>query len=68
MLSLTVSLTACSPMKVLPPADLLADCPHADAPVDRTNAALAEYIQREQRALDTCNTDKAALRAWADAQ
>lgn len=62
---LTLCTTACSPMKVKPPADLLADCPHADAPADRTNGGLADFALRERQALDTCNADKAALRAWA---
>lgn len=63
---LTLCMTACSPIKIKPPADLLADCLHADAPADRTNGGLADYALRERQALDTCNADKAALRAWAE--
>lgn len=65
VLSLTAFIAACStahPNK--PPDILLADCPHAVAPVDRTNAGLARYVQDERHALNACNTDKAALRAF----
>ena len=48
----------------MPPADLLADCPHAPAPTARTNGALAGAVQDERAALDRCNADKAALRAY----
>lgn len=48
----------------MPPADLLADCPHALAPPERTNGALAGAVQEERAALDRCNADKAALRAY----
>ncbi|KAF1043418.1 MAG: hypothetical protein GAK35_02202 [Herbaspirillum frisingense] len=62
---LTLFMTACSSNPpVTPPSDLLNDCPHAAAP-DRTNAGLANYVKAEQDALDNCNADKAALRAWA---
>ena len=57
-------LTACSTTKEIP-TGLLDDCPHATKPTERTNEALADYVKRERRALDVCNTDKAALRAWA---
>ncbi len=65
-LCLTLFLTACSaPVLLTPPESLLADCAHAAPPTGRTNADLADYVLREQGALDECNTDKAALRAWA---
>ena len=61
-----LSLTACSaPALIAPPAEYLADCPHAEPPEDRTNAGLADYALPERQALDRCNADKAALRAWA---
>lgn len=61
-----LSMTACSPalVKLTPPDEYLKDCPHATPP-DRTQGGLADYAKREQHALDDCNTDKAALRAWA---
>lgn len=66
LLFLAVSGTACTTVrKVNPPAALLEDCPHALEPSQRTNGSLAEWLKAEQAALDECNTDKAALRAWA---
>lgn len=40
------------------------DCPHAEAPQERTNGALSTYALAERKALDDCNTDKAALREF----
>lgn len=69
LLCLTLCGTACAPVvkveRLLPPADLLADCAHADEPPERTNAGLGRWLKAEQAALDVCNADKAALRAWA---
>lgn len=66
---LMLSLTACSvPQKLLPPDSLLEDCPHALTPEARTNAALARFAYGEWFALESCNTDKAALRKWRDSQ
>lgn len=59
-----LSLTACSAPLQQPPAELLADCPAALPPTDRSNGALAEYIPRSQKALKDCNADKAALRVF----
>ncbi len=61
--------TACTPQvrveRLLPPQELLADCEHATAPDERTNAGLVRWLKDEQYAIDVCNADKAALRAWA---
>lgn len=59
-------IAACSsnPVIIAPPAHLLADCAHAPNPTEQSNGALAEYIQAEQKALDLCNADKAALREF----
>ncbi len=69
LLSLTLFGTACTPRvrveRLLPPQELLDDCEHATAPEERTNAELARWLKDEQYALDACNADKAALRAWA---
>ncbi|MHA6903337.1 hypothetical protein ACJBUE_20990 (plasmid) [Ralstonia syzygii subsp. celebesensis] len=69
LLSLMLFGTGCTPQvrveRLLPPQDLLADCEHADAPTERTNAGLVLWLKNEQYALDVCNADKAALRAWA---
>ncbi|WP_143277469.1 Rz1-like lysis system protein LysC [Bordetella genomosp. 9] len=64
LLCLTLCLTACS-VAPLPPAEYLEDCLHAEPPQERTNGALADFAQRERLALDLCNADKAALRAWS---
>ncbi|QEP52873.1 putative lambda Rz1-like spanin [Burkholderia phage AMP1] len=75
LLCLTLCGTACSlapkvqtqtiVQKELPPESLLADCAYAPEPSERTNAALAVYVYSARTALDVCNADKAALRAWA---
>ncbi|MCK4164749.1 Rz1-like lysis system protein LysC [Ralstonia pseudosolanacearum] len=69
LLSLTLFGTACTPKvrveRLLPPQELLADCEHATAPDERTNAGLVRWLKDEQYAMDVCNADKAALRAWA---
>ena len=64
LLSLTLCLTACSVTPLTPSLGLLADCPHAPAPTERTNGALAGAVQAERAALDRCNADKMALRAY----
>ncbi|BCL97690.1 hypothetical protein MAFF211491_21420 [Ralstonia solanacearum] len=51
--------------RLLPPQELLADCEHATAPEERTNAGLVRWLKDEQYALELCNADKSALRAWA---
>ena len=62
---LMLCLTACSTTKIEgPPDSLLSDCAHAPKPPDHTNAGLANFAKAERDALDVCNTDKAALRAW----
>ncbi|APU00290.1 hypothetical protein HOR55_gp03 [Ralstonia phage RS-PII-1] len=53
------------PVRLLPPDELLADCPEPAPPAERTNAGLAGSVLDYRRALALCNTDKAALRAWA---
>ncbi len=52
------------PGKALPPVELLADCP--ESAIDTTtNGGLAKAIPILRHDLAVCNTDKAALRAWA---
>lgn len=69
LLFLTLFGTGCTPQvrveRLLPPQELLADCEHATAPEERTNAGLARWLKDEQYALELCNADKTALRAWA---
>lgn len=66
LLFLAMSGAACTTVrKINPPSSLLADCPHAAEPAEHVNGALAKWLQDEQHALDACNADKAALRAWA---
>ncbi|WP_412133191.1 Rz1-like lysis system protein LysC [Bordetella bronchiseptica] len=63
---LMLYLTACSaPVPLAPPAEYLEDCPHAEPPKERTNAGLSDAVRRGREALDRCNADKEALRAWA---
>lgn len=52
------------PEKVLPPTELLFDCP---APILRlaSNGELANSLMLSMNALTLCNKDKAALREWA---
>lgn len=69
---LALSLTACgtlspaAPTKLLPPAELLLDCPVPARPSERTNAALAGWLIQYDDALAACNADKASLRSWAN--
>jgi len=66
-LCLTLFLTGCTKTVVqrqTPPAMLLAHCPEPAPPSLRTNGALAQSVLDYQTALDRCNDDKAALRAW----
>lgn len=52
-------------IKLKPPVDLLQDCEHPAYGV-RTNADIANGLLAYQDALDKCNIDKAALRAWME--
>jgi hypothetical protein len=69
-LFLMLCLTACSatapaPQRDLPVASLLADCDEPAPPTERTLGGLVQSVHDYQTALDRCNDDKAALRAWA---
>ena len=56
------------PAKVLPPVELIQDCPESAIDVT-TNGGLAKAVPILRSDLAKCNIDKAALRAWAgDAQ
>ncbi|WP_442854923.1 Rz1-like lysis system protein LysC [Burkholderia sp. BDU5] len=57
--------TAPAPHRDLPAASLLADCAEPDPPSSRTLGGLVQSVHDYQTALDRCNDDKAALRAWA---
>jgi hypothetical protein len=52
-------------LKLMPPAELLQDCPSPEYSV-RSNGDLAKAILAERNALALCNNDKGALRRWAD--
>lgn len=63
-----VALVGCNaslPIKVLPPVELLQDCPESSIDV-RTNGGLAAAVPILRSDLAKCNIDKAALRAWAE--
>lgn len=68
-----LSLTACTTLspqppqtiKLLPPVELLQDCPVPQL-IGRTNRFLAEGYEARGAALEACNADKAALREWAN--
>lgn len=73
---ISLSLTACGtlsapkqpePIKLLPPRSLLNECPVPSRPLDKTNAALAGWLNAYDAALLACNADKATLREWYDA-
>jgi len=73
---LSLSLTACGtlsvpkqpvPVKLLPDRTLLNECPVPPRPLDKTNAALARWLNAYDAALAACNADKATLREWYDA-
>lgn len=49
---------------MLPPTELLEDCPVPEAVEVRTNGQLFSYNQGLKLSLRLCNADKAALRAW----
>lgn len=49
---------------LVPPAELLADCPIPMDPIP-TNGDLARRDAARKAALVRCNNDKAALREWA---
>ena len=49
---------------VIPPAELMADCPERVVPL-RTNGDIVLYAQSLKGDLASCNADKAALRTWA---
>lgn len=52
------------PQRILPPVELLQDCPEP-AILAGTNGQLAQSILNLRDALRGCNRDKAALREWA---
>lgn len=52
------------PVKVYPPAALMAPCPHPEATAT-TNGELLAYLEDMASALRSCNQDKQALRDWA---
>jgi hypothetical protein len=61
------SLSGCKatlPHKVLPPVELIQDCPESAIDVT-TNGGLAKAVPILRSDLAKCNIDKAALRAWA---
>lgn len=53
------------PVKLLPPVELLQDCPVPHL-IGRTNRFLAEGYEARGTALEACNADKKALREWAN--
>ncbi|CBW74359.1 unnamed protein product [Mycetohabitans rhizoxinica HKI 454] len=70
-LFLILCLTACmrtapASYRGLPAASLFADCPELTPPTCRTLGGMVQSILDYQTALDRCNDDKAALRAWAE--
>lgn len=72
-LSLMLLLTGCSTTKYvpvvereLPPAHLLQDCPEPVTIRPVVNSDLLLVLNDWRNALRSCNTDKAALRAWAE--
>lgn len=72
-LSLLILLTGCATTerttvveRALPPAHLLEDCTSPFPVHPRTNGELAKHLGDWRAALRACNTDKAALRAWAE--
>ena len=66
----SLSLTACGALSggdpTYPLAYLMKDCPGPSWPVSGTNGDLTRMLQGYQLALDLCNSDKAALREWAE--
>jgi hypothetical protein len=65
VLSLTLSLAGCgSTLLLVPPSDLLEDCPTSDYPV-LTNQDLARLAVDRANDVARCNADKKALREWA---
>lgn len=67
-LFLATSLTSCVTVR-MPDAEFLKDCPLTylkDGPV--TNEDIVLLAQEREFDLRRCNLDKAALRAWFDAQ
>jgi hypothetical protein len=67
LIGLLVGLVGCNstiPHKVLPPVELIADCPESSIDVT-TNAGLANGIVSLRGDLKRCNVDKASLREWA---
>lgn len=66
------ALTGCSVVprapvvtKVLPPVELLQDCPVSDYRT-MSNADLGNAVLVLKKDIATCNTDKAALRRWSE--
>jgi hypothetical protein len=66
--ALLVALPGCSSttkfIKVLPPQELLGDCPKV-VELYKTNGDLVWTILEYRKALATCNIDKESLREWA---
>lgn len=65
-----LGLSGCSALqpqvvKLKPPVDLLAVCPTPVVDVTK-NQGLVNGLLAYADALDQCNNDKAALRAWSD--
>lgn len=61
---LMASCASVTPQRLLPPVELLQDCPEPPFTAT-TNGLLAEYALQLRDALRGCNRDKAALRDWA---
>lgn len=60
-------------MPLTPPDELTAPCAHPDAPEGLRTGGLRDFAMAATRhivdyaaALDACNADKAAIRAWAE--
>lgn len=69
LLSLTLLGAGCastSTVKQVPPPALTQDCPTPPPRPLQTNMDLLWVIQDFRLALDLCNADKAALRAWSE--
>ena len=64
LLMASCATVAPNPARILPPAELLADCPEPGLDPS-TNGALVQGILELRLALKGCNADKAALREWA---
>lgn len=75
-LCLILSLCACAhtlpliqvdrPLPIYPPRNLMLDTPLPGLSGVRSNADLLDALINTLDALNACNADKAALRAWSD--